>query len=186
LFIALNLPESLRRALWDVVAPLRNLELPLRWVGPDGLHLTLKFLGEVADDREPELIEALRRAAGAGPEPHPFSITLRGFGGFPDVRRPRVLWVGIEPEPALELLQDRVERQFATLGFSTEARPFRPHLTLARAERDARSAGFAALPQALDQLQFEDTVTIETIDLMQSTLRRSGAVYSPRHLERLS
>jgi 2'-5' RNA ligase len=97
-----------------------------------------------------------------------------------------VLWVGVDAEPALELLQDRVERHFAPLGFPTEARPFRPHLTLARALRDARSGDFRDLPAALEALSFQETVSVETVDLMQSTLHRAGAVYRPRHYERLS
>ena len=190
LFIALNLPDSVREALWRAAAGLRDRNWPVRWAKPDGVHLTLKFLGEVAEDREPELIAAMGRAAAPPPGSRPGSATLvlrlSGFGVFPDPRRPRVVWAGVEPEPALELLQHRVEREFEPLGFPTEGRPFRPHLTLGRAERDARSGDFRGLEAALEAAQFEETVTIDTVDLMQSTLQRSGAVYHARHRERLS
>jgi RNA 2',3'-cyclic 3'-phosphodiesterase len=197
LFVALNLPDAVRQAVWESASPLRDLTLPVRWVRPDGIHLTLKFLGDVPDEREAELIAALARAAGSPGTPGSrpgsgsagsdgITVTLGGFGAFPDVQRPRVLWIGIAPEPALELLEHRVEQQFAPLGFPTEARPFRPHLTLARAQRDARVSDFQSLAAALDALRFDQTVTIATVDLMQSTLQSSGAVYHTRHRERLS
>src|SRR5213080_1392598 len=102
LFVALNLPPAVREALWAATAALRELGLPVNWVRGDGIHLTLKFLGEVVDDREAEITAALGRAA-AGARTLP--LALAGFGVFPDFRRPRVVWAGIAPEPGLEILQ---------------------------------------------------------------------------------
>ena len=183
LFVALNLPPPVREALWAATARLRDLELPVKWVRGEGVHLTLKFLGDVADAQEGELAAALARAAAGG---RALSLALGGFGVFPDFRRPRVLWVGIAPEPGLEILQHRVEQEFAPLGFPTEARPFRPHITLGRAGREARPRDFAGLETALGGLQFEQTVVVEAVDLMHSTLQPGGAVYHVRHSERLS
>jgi 2'-5' RNA ligase len=154
-------------------------------VRPEALHLTLKFLGDVDDTREPNLRVALGQVAGSG-EPRPLSLHIEGFGVFPDFRRPRIVWAGIEPDPALELLQHRVEQVFAPLGFPSEAKPFRPHLTLGRAERDARPRDFAGLEGALAALVFADTVVVPDVDLMQSTLQSGGAVYEVKHRERLS
>ena len=182
LFVALNLPSSVRDALWAATAPLRDLGLPVKWVRGDGIHVTLKFLGDVEDQREGELRGALSRAvAGA----HALPLALAGFGVFPDFRRPRVIWTGIAPEPALEILQDKVEREFTPLGFPTEARAFRPHVTLGRASRDARPAAFADLESALGRLSFAETALVDSVDLMQSTLQSGGAVYHVRHRERL-
>ena len=181
-FLALNLPEATRQALWRAAAPLRDLGFPIRWVRPEGIHLTLKFLGEVAEQRDAELVAALARAArGARALP----LTLGGFGAFPDFQRPRVVWAGVAPDPSLELLQNRVEEVFAPLGFPTEARPFRPHLTLGRAGRDGPSRDFARLEAALGRLEFAETVLVGSVDLMQSTLQSGGAVYQVRHSERL-
>jgi 2'-5' RNA ligase len=108
-----------------------------------------------------------------------------GFGVFPDFRRPRVVWAGIEAEPGLEILQHRVEQEFAPLGFPPEARAFRPHVTLGRARREARPRDFAALEGALARLEFAQTVVVSAVDLMQSMLRSGGAVYNVRHSERL-
>src|SRR5207249_53247 len=106
LFVALNLPAPVREALWAATARARDLGLPVKWVRGEGLHLTLKFLGDVADEREPELAAALTRAAAGA---RGLALALGGFGEFPDFRRPRVVWVGIAPEPGLEILQHRVE-----------------------------------------------------------------------------
>src|SRR6266566_5084094 len=105
-FLALNLPEATRQALWRATAPLRDAGFPIRWVRPEGIHLTLKFLGEVAEQRDPELAAALARTVrGARALP----LALGGFGAFPDFQRPLIVWVGVAPDPSLELLQNQVE-----------------------------------------------------------------------------
>src|SRR2546430_1773627 len=150
LFVAWNLPPAVREALWAATAPLRELGLPVNWVRGDGIHLTLKFLGEVGDDREAEITAALgRTAAGA----RTLALAPAGFGVFPDFRRPRVVWAGIAPEPGLEILQHRVEQEFAPLGFPSEARPFRPHVTLGRARREAPPPPLPGLRPALGRLR---------------------------------
>lgn len=182
LFVALNLPETVRASLWATAAPLRDRGFPVKWVRPEGIHLTLKFLGEVAADRQGDVQAGIGRAcAGARALP----LTLDGFGAFPDTRRPRVVWTGITPEPALELLQHGLERELGPLGFPPEGRPFRPHVTLGRADRDAKTREFAGFADALAGLTFNDTVVVETVDLMRSTLQPGGAVYQAIHRERL-
>lgn len=183
LFVALNLPEPVRRAVWETAATIRGLGLPVKWVRPEGIHLTLKFLGEVEDAREHELRGALSRASrGARTLP----LVMGGFGVFPDPSRPRVLWIGIEPDPALELLQHHVESEFGLLGFPPEGRPFRPHLTLGRAAKDARPRDFGGLDGALGRLDFQETVLVGSIELMRSVSGGDGMVYQVRHSERLS
>ncbi len=183
LFIALNLPAAVRQALWQTVAPVRDRGLPVKWVRPDGIHLTLKFLGDVVEEQDADVRAALGRAArGARPLP----LAFAEFGVFPDFQRPRVVWAGITADSGLEILQHRVEQEFAPLGFPTEGRPFRPHVTLGRAGREARPRDFAGLETALGALRFEAAVVVESVDLMQSTLQSGGAVYQVRHSERLS
>lgn len=182
-FVALNLPDATRRALWAATEPLRDLELPVKWVRADGIHLTLKFLGDIDDARAPELTAALQRAA---TDARVLPLVLEGFGAFPDSAHPRVIWAGMTAEPALELLQHAVEREFAPLGFPTEARAFRPHVTLGRAKRGARAGAFGDLEAALTALTFAETAVVESVDLMRSTLQSAGAVYQVVHRERLS
>jgi RNA 2',3'-cyclic 3'-phosphodiesterase len=178
--------------LWDALAPLRQRreKLPVKWVRPENIHLSVKFLGDVDDSREAELRSALQRAAtGAGgghSEPRPLTLQITGLGAFPDYHRPHVVWAGVTPDPALELLQHGVEQAFEPLGFPAEARAFRPHVTLGRSSRDARPHDFAGLEALLEQIQFDRTVTVGALDLMQSTLRPGGPVYQVKCHERLS
>jgi 2'-5' RNA ligase len=95
------------------------------------------------------------------------------------------VWVGIVPDPALEILQHRVEQEFAPLGFPTEGRPFRPHATLGRAARNASPRDFAGLEAALAALRFADTALVVAVDLMESTPQSGGVVYQVKHSERL-
>lgn len=153
---------------------------------PVNIHLSLKFLGDVEETREPELRTALQQAAGDRSEPRPLALQISGFGVFPDYHRPHVLWAGVTPEPGLELLQHGVERAFAPLGFPTEARAFRPHVTLARSARDAKPRDFAGLEELLVGIDFDETVTVAEVDLMQSTLKPDGPVYQVKYHGRLS
>jgi len=183
LFVALNLPDKVRRALWAAAAPVRELGLAVRWVRPEGIHVTLKFLGDVVEGREPELRAALGRAVAGAPA---LPLVVGGFGAFPGLDRPRVIWAGLGPEPALQGLQRRVDEQFMPLGFPREDRPFRPHLTLGRAARDARPERCDGLEEALRGLRHEEATVVDAVDLMQSVLQPGGAVYQIRYSERLS
>ena len=182
LFVALKLPGPVRETVWEAARRFRDAGWPVRWVRPEGIHLTLKFLGEVAGPREGEIVAALGRARlGA----KPLALAIGEFGVFPDLHRPRVIWAGVTPDPALELLQHGVEREFAPLGFPTEARAFRPHLTLGRAARDAKARDFPGLETALNGAALETAAVVETLDLMRSELQSGGAVYHVIHRERL-
>ena len=166
----------------------RKATLPVKWVRPENIHVSLKFLGDVDETREPELHAALRQAASGDTrsERRPLTLHVEGFGVFPDYRRPHVVWAGIAADPALELLQHGVEQAFAPLGFPTEARAFRPHVTLGRAKRDARPRDFAGFEQLLEAIAFSESVTVAEVDLMESTLQPEGPVYHLKYHERLS
>ena len=183
LFVALNLPDRVREALWAAAAPLRELGLAVKWVRPEGIHLTLKFLGEVSEGREPDLRAALGRAAAGG---RALSLVVSGFGAFPGLDRPRVIWAGLEADPEILALQHRVEEQFVPLGFPREDRPFRPHLTLGRAARDARPERCDGLEATLRGLRVHEAASVGSVDLMQSVLKAGGAVYQVRHSAGLS
>jgi 2'-5' RNA ligase len=105
-------------------------------------------------------------------------VGLGGVGAFPSLTKPRVVWVGVERHPALELLANDVELALMRLSFEPELRPFSPHLTLGRAERGARPAAFKAFPVLAAGIAYEGTTTVESVDLMQSTLGSEGATYT--------
>lgn len=177
-FIAINLPPAIRGGMWDAARPLRTGSFPFRWVQPQSLHLTVKFLGPVPAEREAEIIAGLE-VAGRGAKV--FNLPIEGFGAFPTPTRPRVVWVGCEGVPPLEFLHHRVEQEMETLGFALEGRPFRPHITLGRVRRAARASEFAGFPDVLDGLRYVGETLVTSLDLMQSELRRDGARYSVRH-----
>jgi 2'-5' RNA ligase len=127
-FIAIDLPEGIQAALSRQQATFRAACPDARWTRPEGIHLTLKFLGEISDDQVRQVTEVL----GGFTPFESFPIEVKGFGFFPDARRPRVFWVGLEAPPALGELARRVEDAMARLGFAPEGRAFTPHLTLAR------------------------------------------------------
>jgi 2'-5' RNA ligase len=108
-------------------------------------------------------------------------VHIAGFGAFPAPERARVVWVGCEPVPPLELVQHRTEQEMERIGFPLEGRPFHPHLTLGRAKRDARPSDFRDFAAALDALSVAGKVPVSTVDLMQSTLTPHGARYTRRH-----
>lgn len=176
LFIAVTLSEEVRRGIWTATERLRGTGLPVRWVEPAGLHLTLKFLGEVDDDRRDEIAQGVETATRGA---RPFQLPVSGFGAFPSVERPRVIWVGCEGVPALELLQHHVEREMERLGFAVEGRPFRPHVTLGRAKQDGSPARFRGLPSIMDGLAYEGDTPVRSLELMESRLGPDGAAYRP-------
>ena len=141
LFVALEPPDPVRRRLAALAVELRRTAGrhadEVRWVPAENVHLTLQFLGAVPEERVAELEGAIRAAAAAG---RPLSLELKGAGGFPNARRPRVVWAGIAGElGVLGALVGDLGRRLAPLGFAPEERPFSAHLTLGRA-RDGRGA----------------------------------------------
>ena len=127
-FIAIELPETLREALALEQARFRAVCPDARWTRPEGIHLTLKFLGEISGEQEAQV----KKSLGQMERFEKFTVRARGFGFFPDARRPRVFWAGLEAPAELARLAAKVESAMAALGFPAENRAFSPHLTLAR------------------------------------------------------
>src|SRR5688572_7353422 len=146
LFVALNLPRKERDKIFRSVRPLREATYPFRWVEPDHYHLTLKFLGEVHPERVAPIRELVEKVA-AGTRP--FEVQMKGLGAFPTLRRPRVLWMGADPSPALRCLKHDVEWGLASCGFERETRAFHPHLTLARCADDDMAGVFRGLDESV-------------------------------------
>lgn len=183
LFVALNLPKRERQRIHRAARDLREADLPVRWIEPDNFHITLKFLGQVREDRVPEVTEALERVASATGN---FAMTLEGFGAFPTVRRPRVVWLGVDATPELRCLKQDVEWALGDCGFEPETRAFHPHVTLGRANRNDSAGAFRGLDDLVAGLEFQGTVQVRTLDLMRSHLSRAGAKYSVHASSRLT
>ena len=175
LFVAVNLPAAERRAAFEATAPLRAARLPFKWVGEDSIHVTLRFLGEVDEVKVRPIGEAL--AAAVRPA-RPFDVSLGGVGAFPSLARPRVVWMGVERHPALELLANDVEKALLGRGFAPARRPYHPHLTGGRAERSARPAALSGLEHLAVAIDYQSSIAVESVDLMQSVLGPKGATYT--------
>jgi 2'-5' RNA ligase len=182
LFVAADLPEDLRRRLAAIQAELRDITLPVRWVRPEGIHLTFKFLGQVQGERVAEIGRALE---GAGRGVAPFRVHASGIGTFPERGNPRVLWVGVGGDlEAAAQLRDAIERALGTIGFPPEGRDFRPHLTLGRVRGQAKGEWRPALERAARQA--EGAFEVQDYVLFESRHDRSGAVYLPMRRYRLA
>jgi len=163
LFIAINFPDELRAALHAAMEPLRAAGPDVRWVDAPRIHLTVKFLGEHPDGAVAPLVTSLTRIA-AGYEPIP--LALRGLNAFPNLRRPRVVWLGVSADPKLELLHHDVEAACAELGHPLVGRTYRPHVTLGRVRE--RALDPAALAVAARGITYEGALDAEALDLMVS------------------
>ncbi len=179
-FIAVELDEPLRQALGRVQGKFKRQMAPrdVRWVEIENLHLTLKFLGDTPRSRLPE-IQAALQAACAGHTP--FEISFEGRGCFPNLRRPRVIWVAVRDQgQALARLQADVEKHVAALGWPTEERGFSPHLTLGRVARGVDRDAEEAIGQIVEKTVVEQigVQRVTAVSLMQSDLRPSGPIYT--------
>jgi 2'-5' RNA ligase len=142
----------------------------------DKLHLTVKFIGE----RPPDAVDALAAAAARVASRHePLLLEVGRFGAFPSQRRPRVLWLGVRPDPRLELLHHDVELACAELGLPVEGRPFRPHLTLGRVRAAGPPVDPRVLALAARGVHFRVEVTVDSLDLMLSEPAHGGTRYTP-------
>ena len=179
LFVALNLPKKERDRIYRVSRLLRECELPVRWVEPEHYHVTLKFLGEVPEDRMDGVQDALNHV---GSTTVKLDLAVEGFGAFPTIRRPQVIWVGIEPSPALRCLKQDVEWALMGCGFERETRAFHPHLTLGRADAKGGAGAFRGLDDKAASLTYQGQVKVRKLDLMRSQLSKSGAArYTLQH-----
>lgn len=168
LFLAVNLPANVRRELLSATASLRDSAPHLGWMDDARLHLTLKFLGE-----QPEhAVERLARSVDLVAYGHrAFPMRLGGVGAFPAFRRARVVWMGVAPEPRVELLHHDIEVACGDLGFEMEGRPFRPHITLARVSDTARDEdAMRRLAREAKRVRFDATVEVTSVDVMRSAL----------------
>ncbi len=180
-FVAVAISPELERECAGLIRKLQDIPAQVKWVRPEGIHITLKFLGNVAQAQLPQIKQAIQRAVEGQ---RAFSITSNGIGGFPSLKRPRVIWIGLQENTLapLKQLQQRVEAELARLGFEPENRPFKPHLTLGRV-RTPRNIELVVNTLEKHPLQ-PISFPVEEVLLMRSELRRDGARYTP--LERFA
>ena len=178
-FIAIELPAEIKASLAELEQSLRSGgPQSVKWVDPEGIHLTLKFLGNVSPDRLPRITEAISGAVGGV---SPFRLQLAGLGLFPGPGQPRVIWVGLEGDvERLTSLQRRIDDALSPLGFSRESRDFAPHLTLARMREGTPKPAGRRFGERVLSAVFEPPPPfgVDSISLMRSRLTPSGAIYT--------
>ncbi len=188
-FVGLDIDDEIRGRMEEFIREVRGLAPDVRWVTPESLHVTLKFVGEKPDGVVPEIEKALGRIAAEA-----FEVSFRGCGFFPTAKAARVFWVGIEADARLAELADKVEEKLAGIGIPKEERAFSPHLTLARGgarigsgsgapgrrSGDRVNQRFAKLQERLNEqatLEF-GTMAAREFFLYRSQLSPKGARYT--------
>jgi 2'-5' RNA ligase len=173
-FIAIELPESVKSFLVKISAELKLCGGPVKWVRPEGIHLTLKFLGSVPSDLLPRIQEAALPLFEAQ---QPTQLHVSGLGAFPHLRKPRVVWAGLEdPTGVLSPLVNSLETVLEPLGFPKEKRPFNPHLTLGRFKSNEKSSELIETIRQKMDIVGPSFVADHAI-LFESVLKPSGAEY---------
>ncbi|TFH34386.1 MAG: RNA 2',3'-cyclic phosphodiesterase [Anaerolineales bacterium] len=179
-FIAIQLPTSIQDSLERYLDQLQSAlsPTPIGWIPAKNIHLTLKFLGDIPPDLVEPILAILKQAAGQSTD---FELGIRGLGCFPQPRRPRILWLGVEPTGSqLMKLQHEMDAALESLNFKPEGRRFHPHLTLGRVKKSARLDQIETLSRRLTLVEQPDfgTFKAQSIHLIRSELRSQGAVYT--------
>ena len=175
-FLAIELPKLILRKIEEVQEDLRLTHADVRWVNPEKIHLTLKFFGNIEESRIDAIFKAIEEPIQNNP---PFFLNVRGVGAFPQMRNPRVIWMGlVNGKEVLVSLQKQIEIQLEKIGFQPEDRPFHPHLTLGRMRS---SRGKEELVGGMEKHRDEEfgDFQIERVVLFKSDLRPTGPVYTP-------
>lgn len=174
LFIAINPPEPETRRLTTALYRLAAQDVAVRWVDAASVHITLKFLGEVPDQRLPAVHAALEEAVLDTPA---FVVSLGGLGAFPSLARPNIFWLGVQGPPELLAVQQRIEDAMSRLGFEKEDRPFHPHITLGRVRKDGRVPDRKRMDRMAADFDYKGEFRVQSVDLMRSRLNPRGARY---------
>ncbi len=180
-FIAVEIPAEIQQNVYKQTAAFRRgIESLVRWVPAHNMHLTLKFLGDVSPNNVEFLVQMLRNEAALVPA---FDIHLAGLGSFPNLRRPRVIYVGIRAPAALDALQRGIEAAARRLGYESEERPFSAHLTLGRLRQNATAVEQQQIRRALESTQVDvfGTARVDSLHLYKSDLNPGGSIYTRLH-----
>lgn len=180
LFIAFLLPESLKARLGDLISELKPLASGIKWVNPTNLHLTLKFIGEVPEEAVLSIGDALSSAVR---EKAKYEVRVKECGGFPNLRNPRVLWVGLSGINRDFKIASEIDKHLLPLGIAKEKKPFSPHLTIGRIKKPG---DISRLSGYIENLNFDaGTVILNKVALVKSTLTPAGPIYENLNIEEL-
>ena len=181
-FIAIEIPAGVKSDISNWQDKLRDIVDGIKWVKSDNIHITLKFLGNIEEKMIPQLKTAIERSA---ENVDPFEIEVKGEGCFPNVNRPRIVWVGVDNgKDTLSRIAAKIEIECSKLGFEKENRPYRPHLTIGRVKKFIKNT--EELRRYFSESPFRSEVfTADEIILMKSDLKPDGPVYTPLEIIKL-
>jgi RNA 2',3'-cyclic 3'-phosphodiesterase len=177
-FIALEIPEATRIKLANLIAQLKK-EIPsvVNWVNPQNIHLTLKFLGDTKIELTEQIKSIIQESSNTIP---PFELSVSRMGSFPDIRHPRVIWIGLQTTVELIGFQKALDEKISNLGFLKEDRPFKPHLTLGRVSHPLDVLNTAQMGKSITAHQQVDLglAKFENLRFFRSDLKPGGAIYT--------
>jgi 2'-5' RNA ligase len=174
-FIAIEIPAEIIEEMAKVQDELKRSGADAGWTRPEGIHLTLKFLGEVPESKIEEIKNAMVQAAEATSR---FRLEIAGAGAFPNPKNPRVVWLGVSGDiDKLSALQGSVEESMTAMGFEREKRAFSPHLTLARIKYLRPRYSWQKAIESIKDIRLAD-FNVDHVSLMKSDIKSSGAVYT--------
>lgn len=177
-FIAIELPDTVRRQLSEIVAQLRKTGVKATWVQPDRMHLTLRFLGDVQKEQIDIIADAVRQPLSLHDA---FSLVSDGLGAFPNLRRPSVIWATIAPlDPNLARVQQFAETAARSAGLAAETKAYHPHITLARVRNPAAARALGAAVESYPAFR-TDAFDVSHVSLFLSELTPRGPVYTRIH-----
>ncbi|MBU1133375.1 MAG: RNA 2',3'-cyclic phosphodiesterase [Candidatus Omnitrophica bacterium] len=169
-FIAIKLPANIKDELRQIEADLGKCNLAVKWVDPQNMHLTLKFLGKVAEEKIEEIKKIIEDVAA---QFNPFVVNFKEFGFFPNERRPRIFFISTDKEDKLKNISVVLEKRLEKIGFKPEFR-FKSHITLARFKE---TKNIDCLKREVENITIEETFPVKEITLVKSTLTKSGPIY---------
>jgi len=175
-FLAIELPKTILKKIEEVQGDLKSTHADVRWVNPEKIHLTIKFFGNIEESRIDPIFKAIEEPI---QNTQPFSLRVRGVGAFPQMKNPRVIWMGLmDGKEIFTLFQKQIETQLEKIGFQPEDRPFHPHLTLGRMKS---SRGKEELVERMEKYREGEfgTFQVERLVLFKSDLRPTGPIHTP-------
>jgi 2'-5' RNA ligase len=175
-FLAIELPRAILKKIEEIEAALRSTHADVRWVNPEKIHLTLKFFGNIEESKIDSILKSIEEPA---QNTAPFSLKVKGVGAFPNLKNPRVIWMGlVDGKEILTSLQKQIEKQLEKIGFQAEDRPFHPHLTLGRMKLGRGKEDLMGRMEKHKEEEF-GVFPVERMILFKSDLKPTGPIYTP-------